>query len=63
MAILVMWNAYEYDGFPCSSGMLVDDQVEVYLCMNLPVIVCLCLVCFMHFFSVYALCSFPALCL
>ena len=56
MTIMVMWNAYEYDEFPCSCGMLVDDQVEVYLCMNVPVIVCLFLICFMHFTYVYALC-------
>ena len=36
--------------------MLVDDQVEVYLCMNAPVFACLYLVCFMHFASVYVLC-------
>ena len=30
--------------------MLVDDQVEVYLGMKAPIIACLCLVCFMHFY-------------
>ena len=36
--------------------MLVDDQVEVYLYMDVPVFACLCLVGFMHFTSVHALC-------